>query len=246
MTIPLAGRTGLEACRRATTAAHTASRRVDTVTARSAKMLAAFTTPHRALNGSLFIRDVKGAGRVCSERCHQGLQLPGWDVLNMRPTSAVARSAGEPGAHHLRPPGLFRGVQIRPYHLQLRVALAGTDPRDLVPVRVPAHRRTGRASAPAPRARTIFNFGRVAVCRCHEISGGGGLTAERRARREQVRLAAAGLIEAGAGDREVAQALPGLADVGEPVAAGAGRGWPGGAGLQGRPAGPGASSPRPR
>jgi transposase len=34
---------------------------------------------------------------------------------------------------------------------------------------------------------------------------GSGLTAEERARREQVRLAAAGLIEAGAGDREVAR-----------------------------------------
>src|SRR6201986_4539968 len=33
---------------------------------------------------------------------------------------------------------------------------------------------------------------------------GGGLTAAERARREQVRLAAAELIEAGAGDREVA------------------------------------------
>jgi hypothetical protein len=34
---------------------------------------------------------------------------------------------------------------------------------------------------------------------------GGGLTAEERARREQVRLAAAELIEAGARDREVAR-----------------------------------------
>src|SRR5260370_10999639 len=34
---------------------------------------------------------------------------------------------------------------------------------------------------------------------------GGGLTAEERARREQVRLAAADLIEAGASDREVAR-----------------------------------------
>jgi hypothetical protein len=34
---------------------------------------------------------------------------------------------------------------------------------------------------------------------------GGGLTAQERARRERVRLAAAGLIEAGAGDREVAK-----------------------------------------
>ena len=34
---------------------------------------------------------------------------------------------------------------------------------------------------------------------------GGGLSAEERARREQVRLAAAELIEAGAGDREVAR-----------------------------------------
>ena len=63
---------------------------------------------------------------------------------------------------------------------------------------------------------------------------GGGLTAAERARREQVRLAAAELIEAGASDREVAQAVPGDADVGEPVAAGAGRRRPGGAGVQGR------------
>jgi len=34
---------------------------------------------------------------------------------------------------------------------------------------------------------------------------GGGLTAEERARREQVRLAAADLMEAGASDREVAR-----------------------------------------
>src|SRR4249920_3309488 len=34
---------------------------------------------------------------------------------------------------------------------------------------------------------------------------GGGLDAAERARREQLRLAAAGLIEAGAGDREVAR-----------------------------------------
>jgi transposase len=36
---------------------------------------------------------------------------------------------------------------------------------------------------------------------------GGGLTAEQRARREKVRLEAAGLIEAGAGDREIARRL---------------------------------------
>lgn len=35
--------------------------------------------------------------------------------------------------------------------------------------------------------------------------GGGGLDAGERARREQVRLAAAELIEAGAGDRELAR-----------------------------------------
>src|ERR1700758_301847 len=38
---------------------------------------------------------------------------------------------------------------------------------------------------------------------------GGGLTAAERARREQVRLAAADLIEAGASDREVAKRLRG-------------------------------------
>src|ERR1700740_2152503 len=82
---------------------------------------------------------------------------------------------------------------------------------------------------------------------------GGGLTAEERARREQVRLAAAEVIEAGASDREGAtrfpgsrgpaepggggpgggDAFPGVADAGEPVAAGAGGGRQAGAGLQG-------------
>ena len=66
---------------------------------------------------------------------------------------------------------------------------------------------------------------------------GGGLTAVERARREQVRLAAAKLIEAGASDREVA-AVSGDADVGEPVAAGAGCWWPGGAGVEGPGGGP--------
>jgi putative transposase len=40
---------------------------------------------------------------------------------------------------------------------------------------------------------------------CMRYADGGGLTAEQRARREQVRLAAAELIEAGASDREVAR-----------------------------------------
>jgi len=62
---------------------------------------------------------------------------------------------------------------------------------------------------------------------------GGGLTAEQRARREQVRLAAAEMIEAGASDREVAKRFRVVADECEPVAAGAGRWRPGGAGLQG-------------
>src|SRR5690348_9120 len=53
---------------------------------------------------------------------------------------------------------------------------------------------------------------------------GGGLDAAERARREQVRLAAAELIEAGVFDREVAKRFRVcVADVGEPVAAGAGR-----------------------
>lgn len=45
-----------------------------------------------------------------------------------------------------------------------------------------------------------------------------------RTRREQVRLAAAELIEAGVSDREGGLAVPGAADVGEPLATGAG-GW---------------------
>src|SRR5438067_312337 len=40
---------------------------------------------------------------------------------------------------------------------------------------------------------------------CMRYGEGGGLTAAERARREQVRLAAADLIEAGASDREVAR-----------------------------------------
>src|SRR2546421_11266531 len=52
--------------------------------------------------------------------------------------------------------------------------------------------------------------GRVMVgAQCYagvmRYSDGGGLTAAERARREQVRLAAADLIEAGASDREVAR-----------------------------------------
>ena len=49
----------------------------------------------------------------------------------------------------------------------------------------------------------------VPAARCYakvmRYPDGGGLTAEERARREQVRLAAADLIEAGASDREVAR-----------------------------------------
>jgi len=56
---------------------------------------------------------------------------------------------------------------------------------------------------------------------------GGGLTADQRARREQVRLAAADLIEAGAGDQEVAtqRCDDGLAHVfiKRPITKGAGR-----------------------
>ena len=55
-----------------------------------------------------------------------------------------------------------------------------------------------------------------------------------RARREQVRLAAAELIEAGGSDREVARRFRVSRMSAEPVAAGAGRRWPGGAGLKGR------------
>ena len=44
-----------------------------------------------------------------------------------------------------------------------------------------------------------------ALCRGHEVPDGGGLTAEERARREQVWFAAAELVEAGASDREVAK-----------------------------------------
>jgi hypothetical protein len=46
-----------------------------------------------------------------------------------------------------------------------------------------------------------------ALCRDYEVPDGGGLTAEERARREQVRLAAAELTETGVSDREVARRL---------------------------------------
>ena len=45
----------------------------------------------------------------------------------------------------------------------------------------------------------------VRYARTMRYPDGGGLTAEERARREQVRLAAAELIEAGASDREIAK-----------------------------------------
>src|SRR5262245_51186055 len=61
---------------------------------------------------------------------------------------------------------------------------------------------------------------------------GGGLTAEERARRELVRLAATGLREAGPVTRRW-RGIPGEPDVVEPVAAGAGRRWPTDAGVQG-------------
>ena len=47
-----------------------------------------------------------------------------------------------------------------------------------------------------------------AYLRCMRYPDGGGLDAAERARREQVRLAAAELIEAGASDREVARRFP--------------------------------------
>jgi hypothetical protein len=63
---------------------------------------------------------------------------------------------------------------------------------------------------------------------------GGGLDADERGRREQVRLAAAELIEDGASDREVARRFRVSRMSGEPVAAGAGCWRPCGAGLEGR------------
>src|SRR3954466_9141926 len=74
---------------------------------------------------------------------------------------------------------------------------------------------------------------------------GGGLTAAERARREQVRLAAAEWIEEGATDQEVAERFPGEPDVGQPLAPGAGRRRPAGAGLQGRRWGALPAQPRP-
>jgi transposase len=74
-----------------------------------------------------------------------------------------------------------------------------------------------RARGPAPRPwqlLKIFNAGGYSAGRRERrdrhagvmrYPDGGGLTAAERARREQVRLAAADLIEAGASDREVAR-----------------------------------------
>src|SRR6185437_15228828 len=45
----------------------------------------------------------------------------------------------------------------------------------------------------------------VGYARCMRYPDGGGLDAAERARREKVRLAAAEMIEAGAGDREIAK-----------------------------------------
>ncbi len=56
-----------------------------------------------------------------------------------------------------------------------------------------------------PEVTGLVTASWAVLCRDHEVSDGGGLTAAERARREQVRLAAADLIEAGAGDREVAR-----------------------------------------
>ena len=63
---------------------------------------------------------------------------------------------------------------------------------------------------------------------------GGGLDAAERARREKVRLAAAEMIEAGAGAQKIARRFRVLRMSVKPLAAGARRGRPGGAGVQGR------------
>ena len=68
---------------------------------------------------------------------------------------------------------------------------------------------------------------------CMRYGEGGGLTAAERARREQVRFPAADLMKAGAARPGGGAAVSGVADVGEPVAAGAGCWWPGGAGFKG-------------
>jgi hypothetical protein len=61
-----------------------------------------------------------------------------------------------------------------------------------------------------------------------------GLDAAEQACREQLRLAAAELIEAEASDREIAKGLRVSRMSGQPIAAGAGCRWPGGAGGAGR------------
>ena len=62
----------------------------------------------------------------------------------------------------------------------------------------------GRATFPL-RSLGLVTWRAVGYAGDMRYPDGGGLTAEERARREQVRLAAAELIEAGAGDREVAR-----------------------------------------
>src|SRR4051794_15230189 len=69
--------------------------------------------------------------------------------------------------------------------------------------------------------------------RAMRYAQGGGLTAEERAHRERVRLAAAEWIEEGATDTELAARFRVTPDAGQPVAARAGRRRPPGAGLQG-------------
>ena len=115
-----------------------------------------------------------------------------------------------------------RLVVLDGFHRLLKAALEGLGSRSM---RWCCPGRSWSRSARREVKRAVRP--RVRYAGCMRYGEGGGLTAAERARREQVRLAAAELFEAGASDRVVARTVSGVADVGEPAGGGAGRGWPG-------------------
>ncbi len=63
---------------------------------------------------------------------------------------------------------------------------------------VPGPQQPIAVTRPQWQGLRLWRQARDALCRDHEVPDGGGQTAQERARREQVRMAAAELIEAGA------------------------------------------------